>query len=188
MNSIKKISFLLLVYALNINNNVQAQSMDCGSILKYRKASYPFVYNNLSKSAVCTSGKTYEFIVPLESGNEYRLSFFASSVFNHHINFRVIDLNTNEQVLNLPGESENDEICNCALRDYFHSKLNKLVHPYYDFIPTNSTNIKIIIDIPSIDGKKPINNSSIYQGSIDKISGCVTIFIQDKKAENLGFK
>ena len=187
MNSIKKIGFLILVYALCFNQNVQAQSMACQTVLKYRQASYPYQYSNLSKTAVCTSGKTYEFIVPLESGNEYRLSFFASSVFNHQINFRIIDLSTNEQVLDLPVESENMESCTCALREYFHNKLNKLVHPYYDFIPKNSTNIKIIIEIPSVDGKKSLINS-IYQGNIDKIRGCVTVFVQDKKAEDFGFR
>ncbi len=187
MDRIKKISFILLVYVLCFNQNAHAQSMACQTVLKYRQASFPYQYSDLSKSAVCTSGKTYEFIVPLESGNEYRLSFFASSVFNHQINFRIIDLSTNEQVLDLPGESDNMESCNCALREYFHDKLNKLVHPHYDFIPTNSTNIKIIIDIPSVDGKMPTNNS-IYQGSIDKVSGCVTVFVQDKKADDFGFR
>ncbi|RLD77403.1 MAG: hypothetical protein DRJ10_11990 [Bacteroidetes bacterium] len=187
MSSIKNFSFILLVFALYFNQNMIAQSMDCASLLSYRKASHPYKFSNLSKSAICTTGKTYEFIVPLESGNEYRLSFFASSVFNHQIDFRIIDLNTNELILNLTGDSEMATDQSNALRDYFNDKINKLVHPHYDFIPANSTNLKIIIDIPNLDGSKPLK-SSIYQSNLDEVKGCITIYIQDKKADDFGFR
>jgi len=185
--TMKKINILISIIIFTFSSQfINAQSMDCISMLRYRKAQFPYEFSNLSKSATCSSGKTYEFIVPLKAGSEYRFSFFASSVFNHQINFRIIDLSSNELVLDLPGEFEAMENNTCALREYFHSKLNKLVHPHYDFYPATSTNLKIIIEIPSVDGENPIDNS-IYQRNMDKISGCVTVFVQDKKVDNLGF-
>jgi hypothetical protein len=173
----------ILIFFLSVLA-VHAQSMDCQSILNYRKLSFSYKNNSLSKSAVCSSGKTYEFVTALNPDNEYRFSFFASSVFNHKINFKIIDIGTNELILDLKGESEDSDTGTCALRSYFNDKENKLVHPHFDMYPQKQTNIKIIVEIPSVNNAEQSN--SIYQKG-SEIQGCVSIFIQDKKVDDRGF-
>ncbi len=175
----------IIIIALSFMN-IHAQKMDCISILKYRQASPPFQFSNLSKSAECTSGNTYEYVIPLDKGKEYRLSFFASSIFNNKIKFRIINLNTLEKVLDLDGESEPGGIS--ALGDYFNDKINKIEHPHFDFHPTSSTTLKVIIDIPDIELVKKLDETWESKAEKDTISGCITVFIQYKNVGDFGFR
>jgi len=163
-----------------------AQSLDCPSTLQLRRATPPYAYNDLSKSAQCYTGKKYEFVVPLMKGKEYRFSFYASPIFNNAITFRIIDMNSGQKVLDLPGETASSAKGECVLRDYFDDATNKMVHPYFDFYPNGSTNLKIIIDIAADNAGKP-STEGVSQTPEEKKKGCVTIFIQDKKSEEGGF-
>ena len=88
-----KIFKFILLFIL-IPAGILAQDLDCPSRLRMRKATPPFKFNSLSKSAQCVTGRKYEFVVPLNAGRDYRISFYASPVFNNNINFRIIDVNT----------------------------------------------------------------------------------------------
>lgn len=173
---------LLIIFPIALS----AQSLDCPSTLKLRKATAPYKFNDLSKSASCFTGRKYEFMLPLIKGKDYRLSFYASPIFNNNINFRIIDMNSGEKVLDMPGDSEEGTKGTAVLRDYFDAKLNKMMHPYFDFFPTSSTTLKIIIDIPS-DAKSSTTSESAFKAPEERKKGCVTVFIQDKKSEDVGF-
>lgn len=181
MKKIKLIALLIVIPAAMF-----AQTLDCPSTLKLRRATSPYSFNDLSKSAQCFSGKTYEFMLPLMKGKDYRLTFFASPVFNNEINFRIIDMNSGDKVLDLPGETPDAKKGDCVLREYFDEATNKMIHPYFDFYPTSSTTLKIIIEIGGEKEKKSENESS-FKSPEEKTRGCVTVFIQDKKSEEIGF-
>ena len=175
-----KIILLLLFVPLGI----LSQSLDCPSRLKMRRASPPFSFNDLSKSAQCLTGKKYEFVLPLTKGKDYRLSFYASPVFNNDITFKIIDLNSGKKVIDLPGQTIDSRKGECVLRAYFDDKSGKLVHPYFDFYPASSIQLKIIIDVASIEQAKANEN---FSGPEVRKKGCITVFVQDKKAEDIGF-
>jgi len=180
MKKIKLIALLILIPAAMF-----AQSLDCPSTLNLRRPTSPYSFNDLSKSAQCFSGKTYEFMLPLMKGKDYRLTFFASPVFNNEINFRIIDMNSGAKVLDLPGETPDAKKGECVLREYFDEVTNKMIHPYFDFYPTSSTTLKIIIEIAGKETKTETESS--FKAPEEKIKGCVTVFIQDKKSEDVGF-
>jgi len=180
----KILKFKIILLLLFIPVTIFAQSLDCPSRLKMRRPTPPFNFNDLSKSAQCLTGKKYEFVLPLTKGKDYRLSFYASPVFNNNIQFRIIDLNSGEKVLDLPGETEGSNKGECVLRAYYDDKINKLVHPHFDFYPSSSTQLKIIIEVASI---KQDNVDSNFNAPETREKGCITVFIQDRKADVIGF-
>jgi len=177
----------LIVVLLIFSISIAAQNMDCPSTLSSRKATPPFAFNDLSKSAQCVTGKKYEFLVPLMKGKDYRFTFFASPIFNNQVNFRIIDMNTNEKVLDLPGESTNAAKGMSVLREYFDENSKKMVHPYFDFAPNGATTLKIIIEVLSAEEDKPATDQSSFKAPEDRKKGCITVFIQDKISEDVGF-
>jgi hypothetical protein len=182
----KTLKFKIILLLLFIPLNIFAQSLDCSSRLKMRQPTPPYKFNDLSKSAQCLTGKTYEFVLTLTKGKEYRMSFFASPVFNNDIQFRIIDLNTNQKVLDLPGETEASSKGECVLKSYFDDKQNKLVHPFFTFYPESSTQFKIIIKVASSENANDAESSNFNAPETRK-KGCVTVYIQDRKAEDTGF-
>ncbi|MDF1551265.1 MAG: hypothetical protein P1P88_25820 [Bacteroidales bacterium] len=182
MRKIKLISLLIIIPVA-----MAAQSLDCPSTLKLRRSAPPYSFNDLSKSAQCFTGKKYEFMVPLMKGKDYRLTFFASPIFNNDINFRIIDMNSGDKVLDLPGESQSGLKGESVLREYFDQELDKVVHPYFDFYPSSSTTLKIIIEVAGVDEKKN-NTESSFKAPEERKKGCITVFIQDKKSEEVGFQ
>ena len=178
---ILKLAILILLIPLWVS----AQSLNCPSTLNMRVATSPFKFNNLSKSAQCLTGKKYEFVLTLNQGKDYRLSFFASPIFNNDIKFKVIDLNTNNVVLDLKGqplETEENVKGVYALKAYFDDKKGKEIHPYFDIFLTSTTQLKIMIDVASLNKKS--ENVNAYE---ERKRGCITVFIQDRKAEEVGF-
>lgn len=182
----RKLKLIALIIFIPVA--ISAQSLDCPAKLKLMNAKAPYSFNNLSKSAQCYTGKKYEFMVPLIQGKDYRIAFYASPIFNNDINFRIIDMNSGSKVLDLPGEVDGAEKGQCVLREYFDTDLNKMVHPYFDFHPSSSTTLKIIIDIASTDKSSETTSSeSAFKAPEERQKGCVTVFIQDKKADEIGF-
>jgi hypothetical protein len=182
MKSIKFIIFILLIPVASI-----AQNLDCPSSLKSRKVTAPFSFNDLSKSAQCVNGKKYEFMVPLMKGKDYRFTFYASPIFNNKINFRIFDMNSNKVVLDLPGESAEQTKGTCVLREYNDNTLKKLVYPYFDIVPSNSTTLKIIIDVLASEAATTTSDQSSFTAPEEKKKGCITVFIQDKNSDDGGF-
>ena len=183
-----KIKDLTLIVGLLIFSvSITAQNMDCPSTLGQRKATPPFAFNDLSKSAQCVTGKKYEFLVPLMKGKDYRFTFYASPIFNNQINFRIIDMNTNEKVLDLPGEGATAAKGASVLREYFDENSKKMIHPYFDFAPNGATTLKIIIDVLTGEADKPATDQSSFKAPEEKKKGCITVFIQDKVSEDVGF-
>ena len=163
---------------------VSAQSLNCPSTLNLRTATPPFHFNNLSKSAQCLTGKNYEFVLTLNKGKDYRFSFFASPVFNNNIKFKVTDLNTNNVVLDLKGAPTDEEENikgKYALKAFFDEKKGKEIHPYFDIYLTSTTQLKIEINVASLNKKQS------ETGYEERKKGCITVFIQDRKAEAVGF-
>ncbi len=179
-----------------------AEAQNCASFLSMRKPEVPYRYNTASKSATCFSGKKYEFVLPLTAGTEYRIKFFASPVFNNEIQVKIVDLSTNETVIDLPGcpaDGQEPRKGNTCIQDYADAKTGKLMHPYFDFAPQQSTSIKIMIEIKDHleyteeftydewgnstgSVKKPI----IPEGGIEQVKGCFTVYIADKPSEQMG--
>ncbi len=179
---ILKFKIILLLFVMPVT--ILAQSLDCPSRLKMRRATPPFGFNDLSKSAQCLTGKKYEFVLPLTKGKDYRLSFYASPVFNNEIQFRIVDLNSGDKVMDLPGETEASNKGECVLRPYFDDKKNKLVHPFFDFYPSSSTQLKIVIEVASTEQEKSESN---FNAPEIRKKGCITVYVQDRKAEDQGF-
>lgn len=180
----KTLKFKIILLLLFIPVTIFAQSLDCPSRLKLRQPTPPYKFNDLSKSAQCLTGKKYEFVLTLTKGKEYRISFFASPVFNNDIKFRIIDVNTGEKVLDLPGETEASAKGECVLKSYFDDKQNKLVHPYFPFFVETSTKLKIIIDVAAAEQE---GSESNFNAPESRKKGCVTVYIQDRKYDSGGF-
>ena len=180
----KILKFKIILLLLFIPVTFFAQSLDCPSRLKMRRPTSPFVFNDLSKSAQCLTGKKYEFILPLTKGKDYRISFYASPIFNNEIQFRIIDVNSGEKVLDLPGQTEASNKGDCVLRAYYDNKQAKLIHPYFDFYPASSTQLKIIIEVASTEQG---SSNANFNAPETRNKGCITVFVQDRKAEDVGF-
>ncbi len=144
----------------------------CESFFRYYVPVRPFKYDSQSKSAACETGGTYKFIISLQKGKEYRISFHASPSFNNKMNFKIIDENTGDIAIDLPGDDiEGGE---SVLKGKFNG--NTEVYPHFDFIPENSTKLKIVIEIPSVaEGK-------------DRKVGCVGMYMQNKIIAAGGFE
>lgn len=182
-SDLKNIFTLLLMIAFQ--GTLGAQQMDCASVLKYRTSKAPYILDEQSKSAVCYSGQKYEYSVVLKSDLEYRFSFYASSIFNNNIRFKIINEQTGQIVLDLPGEAAGNNT-SAILQDYFDEKLKKFVHPYFDILPDSNSKFKILIEVGEVKELVGINSSVIIADS-DQKKGCVTIFMQSKSADNYGF-
>jgi len=176
-----KIKFVLLILVFPV---VTFAQLDCSDFFKYRRAEAPYEYNSQSKSAVCVTGNTYEFVISLYEGHDYRMSFFASPVFNNDLTFKIIDMNTTSTVLNLPGESTTNEKGTCVLKSYFDLASGSSIHPYFDFFPASTTNLKIIIEVADIETAASTDGSYV---SAVKEKGCVTVLILDTEAAKTGF-
>ncbi len=159
---------------------------DCSSFFKYRNPEPPYEYNDQSKGAVCVSGNSYDFNLPLIKGKDYRLKFYAAPIFDNRIRFKIIDESSNKTVLDLPGESDSGVAGTSALQEYFNEEDGKMVHPYFDFYPVTSTNLKIIIDVLPAPGQKEAEAAGAKVP--DKIlKGCITVVILDKPAVDSSF-
>jgi len=157
----------------------------CSDFFKYRRPEAPYEYNDQSSSAVCVTGQTYEFVLPLTKGKDFRLKFYAAAVFNNRINFKIIDESTHETVLDLPGESSTREEGTCVLADYYNEDTGKSSHPYFDFYPATSTTLKIIIEVLPVPQEKSDDPNIKKQTKINR--GCVTVVVLDKPSDNSSF-
>ncbi|MBN2662918.1 MAG: hypothetical protein JXR68_04650 [Bacteroidales bacterium] len=146
--------------------------IDCSGVLKSLVPEDGFQMNSLSKGAPCISGHTYEFIVPVQQGKEYRFIFYASPVFNNDLHFQIIDQNQpagSNIVMDLPGKLSDGSLPEknqTVLQAYYDQGLNKEVHPFFTVIPQNTTNLKLVINIDE---------------KTDLIKGCVTVVILDRE-------
>ncbi|MEA2041591.1 MAG: hypothetical protein U9N85_03455 [Bacteroidota bacterium] len=181
----KNIKIITIVVFLLVPLMVSAQG-DCSKFFKFRKPEAPFEYNDLSKGAVCVTGETYEFKLPLTKGKDYRLKFYAAPVFNNKINFKIIDESSHEVILDLPGQSNSEQKGTCVLKDYYDEDSGKMEHPYFDFYPVSSTNLKIIIDVLSAPGQEKHDDPN-FKAPEKKNRGCVTVVILDKPSLNSSF-
>jgi len=167
----KKIKlFFVLVLMLPLFASAQ---VDCSLTIKNLVPELPYQINSLSKSATCVSGRTYEFVIPLSVGYEYRFIFYAGSVFNNDIDFKIIDLSSNKELLNLPGKSETGDKGTCVLMSYFDTKTYKEIYPHFDFLPASTTSFKVIISVAE---------------KAELIKGCISVVILDKEFKEGSFK
>lgn len=157
----------------------------CSDFFKYRRPEAPYEYNDQSSSAVCVTGQTYEFVLPLTKGKDFRLKFYAAAVFNNKINFKIIDESTHETVLDLPGESPARAEGTCVLADYYNEDNGKTSHPYFDFYPATSTTLKIIMEVLPVKQEESSDPNIKRQKKINR--GCVTVVVLDKPSENSSF-
>ncbi len=174
-----KLKFVLLLLIV-ILPSLSLFAQDCGSKWKVQPFS-GWEATSLTKIASCTTGKTYEFVVPFSDQYEYYLSFYASSSFNNRMNFTLEDASNGSEYLSVPGEmgimddgSENPK-GSSALASYYDEKLKKDIHPFFIISPDNSVSLKIIIEIPDIDGEegKVVNKLTS--------KGCVKVLIFERE-------
>ncbi len=180
-----KIKIIILTLFVSSVFTAEAQFLDCPSKLKYMRPKAPYKYSSLSKSAPCLTGKTYEFMLPLTKGKDFRISFYASPIFNNKIKFKIIDKNTGEKVMDLPGETEMSSKGECVLKGYFDDDIGRIVHPYFDFYPSSTVTLRIVIEVESIE-QSSSSNSNLKVPEV-RNKGCVTVYIQEKKGEKKGF-
>jgi len=180
---------LFIFFALFIagsTTGVMAQN-NCANYVRYQSPTTPYKYSSLSKSASCTTGKNYKLVLPLNAGKSYRISFYASTVFNNRIEFKVTDKSTGQDIMYLPGDKTQMDnpaayYNNCnSYSDALVSELDpatyrSLPYPYIEIEPAASTNIEVEINL--LDPKK---------GGI--LRGCVGIFVQDRMVDSVdGFE
>ena len=172
MKKMPKLRIALLTVFLLVQATLMAQN--CADYIIYRSPTPPYKLDSQSKSATCETGKTYKLVLALSKGKDYRLSFYASAVFDNKISFKIVDKSSGKAVVDLPGESENNDKGTAVLRPYLSN--GKMVHPYFDFLPDNATNLEVIIDVKSNPktGDEPAR-------------GCIGVFLQNKVVENIGF-
>ena len=178
----KFIHIIVILLLLPLFSDAQAK---CSDFFKYRRPEAPYEYNDQSSSAVCITGQTYEFILPLTKGKDYRLKFYAAAVFNNRIKFKIIDQSNHETVLDLPGESATREEGSCVLADFWDDDTGKSKHPSFDFYPVTSTTLKIIMEVlpaPQSESSDPNIKKQVKQ-----YRGCVTVVVLDKTAESSSF-
>jgi hypothetical protein len=183
---ISKSSVLVVLILFTIfSPDLKAQDMDCASTIKYRYASNPYVFNEQSRSAICYTGQVYEYEVKLTEGIDYRFSFFASTIFNNNIRFKILNRSTGELLLDLPGEAAGNNT-SAILEDYFDPTQKKFIHPYFDILAEENVNYKIIIEVGDLSKNSGLNNTSLLLDSNQK-KGCVTVYIQSKVSDSFGF-
>ena len=163
-----------------------AQDMDCASSIKYRYANSPYVFDIQSKSAICYSGQKYEYEISLLEGNEYRFSFYASTIFNNNLHFKIVNQATGQVILNLPGEATGNNT-SAILNDYFDPVQKKFIHPYFDYNPDKNLILMVIVEVGEQIEKQNLSSSVTIIDPNQK-RGCVTVFLQSKKAEEYGFQ
>ncbi len=158
-----------------------AEAQSCAEQVElHKRILKPYQLNDMSKSAVCVSGSTYEFKIPLTKGRDYRLQFYAAAVFNNKINFTIIDESTHETVLNLPGETFDRKVGTCVLASWYDEDAEKEYTPYFDFYPPTSTTLKVIMEIPDAPQDAAVNGV-VPPKKFNR--GCVTIVLYDKAAD-----
>jgi hypothetical protein len=180
-----RIAFSILIFFILFTGTAYSQDFDCMTKLKIRYPSPSYEYNELSKSAICRTGEKYEYKVFLNENINYRLSFFASTVFNNKIRFKIISTSTGELLMDLPGEALSEGESS-VLRAYFDEGKNKLVHPFFDILPKVSGEYKIIIELESEQNKSLLDEEKIFASNIEK-KGCVSVYVQSKLSETEGF-
>lgn len=202
---------VLLVMLSALPFTIKAQN--CSDLINYRRAKPPYRYNTVSKSAMCMTGRKYEFVLPMTKGIDYRLQFMASPIFNRNIDFKIVDLNTGETVLDLPGKTpQGTEVKrgSCVLEPY--ASTSGTCDQYFDFYPTSSTSLKIIIDVKEYQEEKPEVPQAVQYDEwgneiqapvtkpVEKPSdkgangvpaefrkGCVAVYVTDKVSDSSSF-
>ncbi len=173
------------IILLTLFTTVALSQIDCSNFLANRKAEPPFKLSSLTKSAPGRSGGHYRYEVPLQTGKEYRIMFFASPSFNNQIHFKVVDKNTGKIILDLPGE--NPQTGNAkgtaALAPYYDQKLNRDVHPYFDIVPSSPTILEIYIDVADA----PTKTDEMGNKYKEDIIGCIGVVILEQDIPKVGF-
>ncbi len=167
---------LILAFALS---PFFMNAQNCANHIElHKRIAKPYKLNDMSKSAVCVSGNTYEFKLPLTKGKDYRLQFYAAAVFNNNIKFTIIDESTHETVLNLPGETLDRAVGSCVLASWWDEDSEREIHPFFDFYPPTSTTLKIILEIPDAPQPTPGADGTVPPKKYNR--GCVTVMVYDK--------
>lgn len=138
-----KTTILILFLIITSQEIINAQ--DCNKLLQKSKADSEYVINSQSKGLIVQTGKTYNFIINLNKGIDYRLKFFADEKFNKKIKFKLSDKISKKVIFNLPGESVTDKKGTSALSEYTENEVKK--HPYFDFRTVGSTILELTITI-----------------------------------------
>ncbi|HAN77144.1 MAG TPA: hypothetical protein DCQ31_04905 [Bacteroidales bacterium] len=163
----KNILFRLLFIGILAGFATASMAQNCSGYVRYYKIAYPYKYNGQSKSASCSTGKTYKFLVPLYEGKDYRLSFHASSVFDNKIIFKIIDESTGRTIIDLPGESIDGQPGKSVLIRPSLEDGSRGEYPYFEFHPETSIKLQIVIEVLAApDGEER--------------RGCIGVLIQDK--------
>mgnify|MGYP005839384931 CR=1 FL=1 len=178
-----KFQFILIIALMPLFAFAQG---DCSSFFKFRNPEPPYEYNDQSKGAVCVSGNTYEFKLPLTKGKDYRLKFYAAPVFNNRINVKIIDESSHETIMDLPGASNSGRPGTAVLQPYYDEDTGKTIHPYFDFFPVTSTNLKIIIEVLPAPGQQQHEDPTRKMPE-KKLRGCITVVVLDKPSLNSSF-
>jgi len=163
----KKIILILLIL---FSIKSFSQTKDSNFQMQLFEIENGFELDSQSKSADVVAGNTYEFIITLYNDYDYKLYFLASSNLNKKVNFEIVDMNTNEQVIFENSENILDDIY--VENTYKHNSL--------DFSPSYTTTLKVIVEVPVIATQgMVIFVDDINSYSLD-FKGCVSIILTKK--------
>lgn len=204
--NMKALKNIILGMAISAMLPIASNAQNCADFLSYRKPVHPWRYNTASKSATCFSGKKYEFVLPLAKGNEYRIQFFASPVFNDEVQVKIVDLNTNQVVIDLPGrmpeEQGEPKKGQTVLQDYREKEgSTNLIHPFFDFAPAQPTSLKIMIEVKEHSNVTYVEQTDwdengelvvkkipvTKEGGPETVKGCFTVYVIDKPVDGGAF-
>lgn len=203
----KKLALLVL---LSISINLMAQPIDCSPILDFRQPDPSFARSEHSQSIQGFTGEKYEFLVPVEQGEQYRFTFFISAILTREIYFKIEDTNSGEVHLDLPGTTKENKRNESVLGAYYDELQNKMIYPFFDFVPEQTGTYKVTIDIAKYKRPAPKYKPEDESGYFDELlenekkekkklesekkrkssftppeekrTGCITMYIQQRKA------
>ena len=145
------ITLLLLLACVNLI----AQPIDCAPILDFRHPDPSFTRSEHSQSVQGFTGEKYEFLVPVEPGEQYRFTFFVSAILTREIHFKIEDVKSGQVLLDLPGTTKENKRNECVLATYFDELYNKTRYPFFDFNPKATTTYKVTVNIAKYKRPKP---------------------------------
>ncbi len=183
---------------------LSAQPIDCAPILEFRHPDPSFTRSEHSQSIQGFTGEKYEFVVPVEVGEQYRFTFFVSAILTREIDFKIEDINSGQVLLDLPGTTKENKKNESVLGTYYDELYGKMIYPYFDFNPKSKTTYKVTVDIAkykrpapkykAVDEEyfaeelkkekkeKEKNKKTAFTPPEEKRTGCITMYIQKRKA------
>lgn len=181
----KKLILFLSICLIFCSNIVSAQ--ECNDFFLYRTPTVGYILDSQSTSGLCKSDSVYKYRFQMENNKEYKISFFASAVFNAKVDFKLYNSKGNI-ILDLQGDLDTTINKPVALREFYDG--NNMIYPYFTVYPSTIEYYTLEIKTNKLAYKKAVYNDNGDKLIIDSyynVIGCVTLYLQYKYIESTGF-